>query len=256
MDLDELKKNWDGLAKEDPLWAILSDPAKKGGQWDEADFFDTGKINIKGLIQRVRALKIDGPTRRALDFGCGVGRLTQALCGYYEESHGVDISATMVQMAMQKNQHGTRCRYHLNEANDLKLFESNSFDLILSLLVLQHMEPRYSSVYIQEFLRILSPAGVLIFQLPSEWSPAYKKEHPIKSSGREYRLGRWMSRVKKYFANRVSSPEKFVPRMEMYGIPKDDVSDLIRNCGGRVIEALQDQGAGKEWISFTYFITK
>ena len=33
---------WDGHARRDPLWAILSDPAKKGGRWDTERFFQTG----------------------------------------------------------------------------------------------------------------------------------------------------------------------------------------------------------------------
>jgi hypothetical protein len=33
--LEDSREYWDRHAHRDPLWAILSDTAKRGGQWDE-----------------------------------------------------------------------------------------------------------------------------------------------------------------------------------------------------------------------------
>ena len=33
---------------------------------------------------------------RSLDFGCGIGRLTQAMAEFFEVCDGVDISPTMI----------------------------------------------------------------------------------------------------------------------------------------------------------------
>jgi hypothetical protein len=41
------------------------------------------------------------------------------------------------------NRHGDRCRYHVNARNDLSLFADDTFDLVLTLIVLQHMQPKY-----------------------------------------------------------------------------------------------------------------
>ena len=38
----------------------------------------------------------------------------------------------------------------------------------MSFIVLQHMEPRYAKAYVAEFLRVLRPGGVALFQLPSK----------------------------------------------------------------------------------------
>jgi ubiquinone/menaquinone biosynthesis C-methylase UbiE len=257
MDLDELQKNWNGFAKEDPLWGILTDPSKKGGKWDEAEFFNSGKRGVLSLVRHAQTLKADMPMGSALDFGCGVGRFTQALCDHYEECHGVDISPTMIDMAGTKNKYGERCRYHLNVINDLTLFDDNVFDFVLSRLVLQHMEPRYSSVYIREFIRVLVQGGVAVFQIPGELSPAYLKEHPIRSAGDRYaKIGKWIKRVKTVLwkGNPILGP--FVPKMEMYGIKEADVLALIEKSGARILEVVPDQSAGKDWISFTYFVTK
>lgn len=107
---------------------------------------------------------------RALDFGCGVGRLTQALAEHFEECDGVDIAGPMIDEARRINRHGDRCRYHVNDTANLQLFPSASFDFVLSIIVLQHMEPRYAGAYIAEFLRVLRPGGVAGFQVPATMS--------------------------------------------------------------------------------------
>jgi len=49
MDIKEMLKNWDSWGNEDPLWAIHSDPTKKGNLWDEGEFFESGKHEIDSV---------------------------------------------------------------------------------------------------------------------------------------------------------------------------------------------------------------
>jgi len=166
VDLRTLQKNWDSFGETDPLWAILTDPAKKGGKWDLEDFLQTGTHEIAATLERLKSLGISTASRRALDFGCGIGRLTQALSARFDEAWGVDIAPSMIALAKRINAHPDRCRYLLNETNDLACFPSQHFDFVYSRLVLQHMLPVYAKDYILEFLRVLAPGGVLIFQMP------------------------------------------------------------------------------------------
>jgi hypothetical protein len=41
MSLDHVAQSWDVFAKYDPMWAILSNPAKRGNKWDVEEFFAT-----------------------------------------------------------------------------------------------------------------------------------------------------------------------------------------------------------------------
>src|SRR5262245_23455853 len=77
----------------------------------------------------------------------------------------------MLRLANEFNRHHSRCSYRLNTTNDLSLFSDDYFDLIYSNIVLQHMEPEYAKNYIREFLRVLAPGGLIVFQLPSEMLP-------------------------------------------------------------------------------------
>jgi hypothetical protein len=96
--------------------------------------------------------------------------LTQALATHFEQCDGVDVSASMLEIAQRHNRHPNRCTYHRNPAPNLALFTDGSFDFAYSTLVLQHMEPRFSRHYISELLRVLAPGGLLVFQLPSQRS--------------------------------------------------------------------------------------
>lgn len=171
-DLRELQQSWDEFGRRDPLWAILTVPEKVNRKWKTREFFKTGEDEIRGVMRYVDALGVPLARRKALDFGCGVGRLTQALCRYFEQGCGVDIAPSMVELAARYNRHGDRCRYFVNPAGDLSLFRGDTFDFVYSNIVLQHMRPELSKNYVREFLRVLAPGGLLIFQLPSEPNPA------------------------------------------------------------------------------------
>lgn len=105
MDIKTLQSKWDNLAKIDPLWAILADAEKKGNRWKIAEFFETGVKEINSLMEYVDSLDITiaQENSRALDFGCGVGRLTQALANYFDQVYGVDIAPSMIELADRKS---------------------------------------------------------------------------------------------------------------------------------------------------------
>lgn len=158
---------WERAARKDPLWAILSDPAKRDRQWDAASFFESGRREISLLEQRLKQLGRVPAKRRALDFGCGVGRLTQALAASFDEILGVDASPTMVRLAGELNRHPSKARYVLNTAPVLESIETASIDFLYSNIVLQHLEPARAIRYVADFMRVLAPGGICVFQLPS-----------------------------------------------------------------------------------------
>lgn len=168
MDFDALTRQWDRFGATDPLWAILTDPARKGNRWDVETFFATGREEIAAVVARARAWGVPHHWSRAFDFGCGVGRLTQALADHLTHAVGVDVAASMIEQARAFNRHGARCRYEVNSRPDLGAFPAGAFDLVYTSRVLQHMEPVYATAYIRELARLLAPGGYLSFDVPSE----------------------------------------------------------------------------------------
>jgi len=159
---------WEDAAQKDPLWAILSDPAKRNRTWDLDEFFKTGRREIARVFGDLHALGYSPGPGDALDFGCGVGRLTQALAPSFQRVTGVDISPTMIRLAGRLNRYSDRVRYLVNGRPDLIALPAMSFDFVYSDIALQHIPPDQSRAYIAEFLRVLRPGGLAVFQLTAE----------------------------------------------------------------------------------------
>lgn len=78
----------------------------------------------------------------------------------------------MIERAEALNRDVPNCTFMVNAADDLAVFEDESFDLVCSYLVLQHLPTRGQIFrYVSEFVRVLRPDGLLAFQLLSRISP-------------------------------------------------------------------------------------
>jgi hypothetical protein len=49
------KRTWDDLGSVDPLWAILTRADSRSGKWDIDEFFETGRREIDGVMERAEA---------------------------------------------------------------------------------------------------------------------------------------------------------------------------------------------------------
>ena len=243
MNLRALRRHWDAYGRQDPFWAILSQPEKVQGRWDAQEFFRTGRDEIATVLSYLSSLGLTVGTNRALDFGCGVGRLTQALAGHFDEVVGIDIAPSMVELARLHDRTG-RCRFVLNETDRLAGIASGTVDFVYSNIVLQHVEPRFTRRYLAEFVRVLRPGGLLVFQLPAELLPValrgYKAlvPEPVRAVWR--RLRRSLE----------------FPRMEGHGLPRDEVVAFLTSAGGDVVDVCEDGSAGPQWRGYRYCVRK
>jgi SAM-dependent methyltransferase len=171
--LARVRGQWELIGEQDPLWGVLSVDDRRGGRWDVDEFFATGRQEVDELMGTIASLGVDIGHARCLDFGCGVGRVTQALADRFSECDGVDIAESMVDRAREFNRHGESVRYHHNARGDLRIFPSDSFDLVYTRIALMHSPPELSAQYIPEFIRVARPGGLVVFQLPSGTSPAW-----------------------------------------------------------------------------------
>ena len=175
------------------MWVVLTDPSKKGKKWDKDDFFATGRQDVKAALEKLRELGVKLDFNRALDFGCGVGRLSQALGEHFDRVDGVDVSASMIEHARALNRRPEKVTYHLNVKEDLSDFPSHTYSFIFSVISLQHIPPTFQKKYIVEFMRLLKPQGTAFFQtihshgwrslVPHAAADAYRK---IRSKGKAF----------------------------------------------------------------------
>jgi SAM-dependent methyltransferase len=249
MDIGELRKNWDKIGRIDPFYSILSDNARRGKRWNTDEFFARGREDIEVLIKEIDALPFPVSRKKALDFGCGAGRLTQALADHFQEVCGVDIAPSMIELARQHNRHGDRCLYFLNENDSLSMLRDGTFDLICSIYTLQHMEACYRESYLREFLRVLAPNGVLFFQLPYTGVRSSEKCRWIGPGVRgKIRALIPRSALKAYRAVRYFRK----PEIETYAANNQDVIDFIDSIGGKVLSTKHDFGR----LGYLYCVVK
>src|SRR5262252_7805259 len=119
---------WNELGETNALGAILTRDGKVG-DWNLAEFLETGIGDAAHFMQSLELVK-KTDRRIALDFGCGVGRITRALSQYFETVVGVDVAPSMIERARALNKDCPGCRFVLNRAPDLRQFASGTFDVV------------------------------------------------------------------------------------------------------------------------------
>jgi SAM-dependent methyltransferase len=173
--LDEHQHDWDELATLDPLWAIRSKRTHKFGRWDINEFFADGASEVEHLVGCARTLGYPREWGSVLDFGCGVGRLAPALSSCFDEYWGLDVSNEMIARARDLHRQRPNCQFVVSQEAGFDRFAPGSFDLVVSLYVLQHLtDSSLILSYIQDLAGLVRPGGLLVLQLPDRIPRAEK----------------------------------------------------------------------------------
>ena len=237
-------EDWEQLAELDPMWAILSSPERRFGGWDEAEFLATGEREAADLMRRIDELGGLAGNAAALDFGCGVGRVSRAFATRFEHVVGVDIAETMLARGREINADVPNLELVHNTAADLSVLGEQRFDLVYSSIVLQH-QPSHAIArgYVDEMVRLLAPGGKLVFQLPLNISPLYR----LKLARRAYTALRALG----------VSPQTLYERFKLHPISMLYVPEpRLRSWLGSVrIDAI-DQTQNGPILSGTVYATK
>ena len=241
--LAQLRDDWSRLAEEDPLWAVCVDADRRGGRWDIGEFMATGRAEVGLAMDRLGELGLCSSRRSALDFGCGVGRLTAALGAYFGSVTGVDIAEPMLARArsLLADQHGLR--FVRNDGADLGAFADESFDLVYSSLVLQHMPGELAAGYLREFIRVVRPGGAVVMVVP--------EAHRLTPGGAVYAWapGKLISLIqRKVF--RYPAP------MQMHTLPARRVRALVESAGAQLIDSDPRSGVGEHWRMTCHIIAR
>lgn len=229
--IQRLRRAWNQLGADDPLWAILSQPDKRGGRWDEAEFFALGESEIAAIDAQCVALGAPRERRVALDFGCGIGRLTRALASRYDEAIGVDISASMLERARALHATSRNLRFVENTAAHLHFLGDASVDFVYSVITLHHVPAALQLAYIGEFLRVLAPGGLAVFQIAAGFTRDWR--------GRAYRT----------VPNAVLAPLRRLVHgsravADLHVVDEAAVTALVAQRGKRVLQGLNVDAAG------------
>lgn len=150
------------------------------GVWDDGAEKDAPFITlgIEVLLKDFYGDLLDAPPpfpvkegNRVLDLGCGWGRVLKPVLDRNCHAVGLDLSMNMLSLAVKHlEKNGYSPELVRGDATVLP-FKDNSFDMIYSLLVLQHLSKENGRIVFSEIGRVLKPGGVAFIRLPGRFAP-------------------------------------------------------------------------------------
>jgi SAM-dependent methyltransferase len=240
------RRDWDDLASFDPWSAILREPGRQGA-WDVGDFLATGRRDAERALDEAAAHGLPRAWRRALDFGCGVGRLTRVLAARFDDVLGLDISPTMVARARELDDAG-RVRYKVGAQGELDALPAEDFDFVVSLLVLQHLpSPQDVEQAVHALTRRLAPGGAFVLQVPSELPPRRR----IQSRRRAYGVLRSLGLPAPVLLGRLG-----LDPIRTTALSAARVAAAVESAGGKVLSSAADDASGPHVPSRRYVVTR
>lgn len=242
--MDKYREQWEKLGEHDPYWAVLTNPNKKGGKWGRVEFFDTGKKEIANVLRKTSTLGIKINRGVALDFGCGVGRLSRALANEFGKVIALDVSSSMLKEAQRINNDITNIEFIHNTPEDLMAIPESSIDFLYSNMALQHVPKKRQVRYIREFCRVLSSRGILAIQTPSKCN-----------------LRSWQGWLYLVAGNNILNiirRIKYGPNgiMEVHALSKNLVLETLAQEDMDIIHVERYDSAGPAFESYMYFARK
>ena len=165
-ELEGERARWERLAR-DPYYAVLNEEGFRQDRVADdtkARFDHSGERDVAETLAEIRRV-IDPAFHPswALDFGCGVGRLTIPLARECDHITGVDISHTMIDEA--------RRNCETRRVSNVTLLTSDAFfaepmsaaptlDFVHSYIVFQHIPPRAGLWLADALVRRLGSGGI------------------------------------------------------------------------------------------------
>lgn len=165
MDVHErMRAEWNERAREDAHYFVAFGRREQ----DDEEFFATAADLVRELETELKRLPAGVPSaeRRALEIGCGPGRLIRPMSRHFGEIHGIDVSDEMIANARRKLAGVAHAHLHHASGSDLAMFPDGYFDFVYSYAVFQHI-PSAEVVfsYLRETVRVLRPGGIARLQI-------------------------------------------------------------------------------------------
>ena len=177
---------------------------------NEQDFWKEGERDASRLTRFV------DPSSVVLDVGCGIGRVMKFIAPKCREISGVDTSTLILRRAKHELRSFKNCHLYRQDFKKCSAFSNDSFDLVYSFYVLQHMEKEDAYLSLLLMRRILKPKGILYLQFPD-----FTSDH-------------FFSLFEKY----ASSGSKYGARVRAY--TKPEIERLFQGAGLEIMEYVKE----------------
>lgn len=218
----KVEDTWSRLGHEDAYWSVLTDEQfrKEKNPSGNPNFFkqcESDVISLDASLKRVGTCLSDIDT--AIDFGCGVGRLSIALAKKVGHVSGVDISTPHLREAKANIEHLGFRNIELIKSSCLSDIRGlRTANLVLSVIVLQHNPPPVMLAILEALCSRVKQGGYLYVQAQTYLSGySYSAKEHLKNS---------------------------TTKLEMHIIPQHVFLAAIQRAGLTILEVMEDGAAG------------
>lgn len=232
---ENIAREWRKFGETEPHWSVVTGNEFKPENISQnlEAFYDLGREDVAYIIAALKRNRIwKGDSVNALDFGCGVGRLSLNLTPHVAHVTGIDISEAHLVHARQRAKQTNARNVTFKSIDTIDSIDAlPQFDLIISLIVLQHNPPPLMVVLLNKLLSRLTAGGVAVIQIPT------------------YIVGQQFA-VAEYLSNHQ-------PSMEMNAVPQRVIYETTDQAGCKVIEVQEDGYMGTDiGLSHTFVIQR
>lgn len=166
------EREWERFGQAEPYYGVLSRERFRRQELNDGtirEFFQSGEEHVEFVMRTIRAhVAPDFKPARALDFGCGVGRCTMPIALVSGFAVGADISPSMLREARKRCSELSLSNLEFVRITDGFWETAQTFDLIHSSLVFQHIHPRRGEAIFTRLIHLLEEGGVGCVQFPYE----------------------------------------------------------------------------------------
>jgi len=154
---DTMRADWEQRARANAAFYICTASAETPEAFAASGERDLEREVLDGLAV--------SPEWRALEIGCGIGRLLEPLSRRVARAVGVDLSEEMIRRAREYCRHRPNVDLHRTDGS-LEILPDAAFDFVFSHIVFQHVPRKtYVDRYLREAHRVLKPGGIVRVQV-------------------------------------------------------------------------------------------
>jgi len=221
-----LVKDWEDLARDDPLWDVASHPGRRRNDpdaWNRKAFLETGKEEVE-LIRNLLGIT-SFSDKTFLEVGCGAGRLSYALARGGAWVIGIDISYRMLALAKNHTaKFAKRVALIQGNGRDLSMVTTACCDIALSWHVMQHIPDSQMVMFLlAEIWRVLREGGIACIHIPQR-----------SAKNVRWRLYKVLSRL-----GLTLNPTGSLTAIPMFGINKVSVINECKAIGFQLIRVVE-----------------
>jgi len=157
-------QDWRVIAETEPFFGVLANERFLSGNLTPVaveEFYETGRADIAHVVDTLTDVSRSRfAPDTALDFGCGVGRLSFPMASYARRVIGVDVADDMLRVAREQAE-----ARHVAAVEFRSTLPDENVDWINSLIVFQHIPPERGYDILGELVDRLAPHGFVSVQM-------------------------------------------------------------------------------------------